>query len=120
MAKFGIGVGEEFPVDEAAPARPDDDEERKRGRQWRLHHWLHLLTRVALIALIVSAIVWLFRPRGFYPGPYAPYAVHLYPYHFLFPIFPVLLIVLLIAFARRHHGCYGGRRHWHDEHREEV
>jgi hypothetical protein len=125
MAKFGIGVGEEFPVDEPAnPPPADDDEERRRRRHWRLHHWLHLLTRVALIALIISAIVWMFRPRGFYPGPYAPYAFHPYPHHFFFPFFPILLVVLLIAFARRRHGCYGMRRHWHHEnrgdHREEV
>src|ERR1700704_2397222 len=68
MAKFGIGVGEEFPVDEPPnPPPPDNDEERGRRRHWRLHHWLHLLTRVAVLALIVSAIVWLFRAPHFYP-----------------------------------------------------
>jgi hypothetical protein len=116
MAKFGIGVGEEFPVDEPPnPPPPDDDEERRRRRHWRWHFVLHLLTRVALLALIISAIVWLFRAPHFYP--YAADAFHPYPYHFFFPIFPVLLIVLLIAFARRHRGCYGMRRHWHHEHR---
>ena len=124
MAKFGIGVGEEFPVDEPPNPPPlDGDEEHKRRRHWRLHHWLHLLTRVAVLALIVSAIVWLFRAPHFYP--YAADAVRPYPHHFFFPFFPILLIVLLIAFARRRHGCYGMRRHWHHhehrgDHREEV
>src|SRR5258706_3921137 len=107
MAKFGIGVGEEFPVDEAAPPNPpppDDDEARRRRRHWRLHWVLHLLTRVALIALIVSGIVWLFRVPHFYP--YAADAVHPYPHHFFFPFFPVLLILALIVFARRRHRCY--------------
>ena len=120
MTKIGIGVGEEFPVDNATPSNPpppDDEEERKRRRRhWRWHLFLHLLTRVALIALIVSAIVWMFRPQGFYPGPYAADALHPYPHHFFFPFFPVLLIVLLIVFAlRRHH--HGMHRHWHHEHR---
>lgn len=123
MAKFGIGVGEEFPVDEPAnPPPPNDDEERRRRHHWRLHHWLHLLTRVTVLALIVSAIVWMFRAPHFYP--YAGDAVRPYPHHFFFPFFPILLIVLLIAFARRSHGCYGMRRHWHHhdrgDHREEV
>src|SRR5882762_5515378 len=121
MAKFGIGVGEEFPVDEAAPPNPpppDDDERHRRRRHGRWHSVLHLLTRVAVLALIVSAIVWMFRPHGFYAGPYAPYAFHPYPHHFFFPFFPVLLIVALIVFARRRHGCYGMRHHWHHhEHR---
>src|SRR5258706_2891751 len=129
MAKFGIGVGEEFPVDEAAPPNPpppDNDEERKRRRRhWRLHWVLHLLTRVALIALIVSGIVWLFRPHYFYPGPYAPYAFHPYPHHFFFPFFPCLLVLLLFAVLRRRHGCYGMPHHLHHhehrgDHREEV
>jgi uncharacterized membrane protein len=83
---------------------------------------LHILTRVALIALIISAIVWMFRPHGFYPGPYASYAFHPYPHHFFFP---VLLLVLLIVFVRHHHhGRHGMHRHWHHhhrgDHREEV
>ena len=125
MAKFGIGVGEEFPVDEPAnPPPPDNDEDRKRRRHWRLHHWLHLLTRVAVLALIVSAIVWMFRAPHFYP--YAADAVRPYPHHFFFPFFPILLVLLLFAFVRRRHGCYGMRHHWHrhehrgDNTREEV
>ena len=125
MAKFGIGVGEEFPVDgPPKPPPPDNDEERGRRRHWRLHHWLHLLTRVAVLALIVSAIVWLFRAPHFYP--YAADAVRPYPHHFFFPFFPILLILLLFAVVRRrHHGHHGMRHHWHHhehrgDHREEV
>lgn len=117
MAKFGIGVGEEFPVDDAKtpPTPPPDpgDDRRERRHHWRRHRFLHVLTRVALFALIVSAIAWLFRPHYFY-GPYAPYAFHPYPHHVFFPFFPVLLIGLLVAFAWRRGGCYGMRRHWHD------
>jgi cytochrome b subunit of formate dehydrogenase len=119
MTKIGIGVGEEFPVDEAAPPVPpeNDDERRERRRRWRRHRILHLVTRVALIALIVSGIAWLLRP-GFYTGPVGPYAFHPYTHHFFFPFFPILLIVLLFALVRRRHGCYGMHRHWHDhEHR---
>jgi hypothetical protein len=116
MAKFGIGVGEEFPVDEPAnPPPPDDDEEHRRRRHWRLHHWLHLLTRVAVLALIVSAIVWMFRAPHFYP--YAADAVRPYPHHFFFRSFRSLLIVPDRSRWRRHGCCYGMRRHWHHEHR---
>jgi hypothetical protein len=116
MAKYGIGVGEEFPVDEPnnPPPPEDDDERRKMRRRWRRHHFLHLLTRIALIALVITGIAWLFRPHYFSPGPYAPYAFYPYPHHFFFPFFPVLLIGLLIAFAWRRGGCYGMRHHWHD------
>ena len=126
MAKFGIGVGEEFPVDDASPRNPqpprkDDSEERRRRRRW---HVVHLLTRFVFLALIVSLIVWLFVPHGHmhdYLGH--DYFGHdsFYPYHhhfFLFPWFPILLIVFLFAFARRRHGCYGPY-HWHrDWHRD--
>ena len=115
MAKYGIGVGEEFPVDEPKnPPPPEDDDERsKMRRRWRRHHFLHVLTRIALIALIITGIAWLFRPHYFSPGPYAPYAFYPYPHHFFFPFFPVLLIVLLL-FAWRRGGCHGMRHHGHD------
>ena len=79
--------------------------------------------RVAVIALIISAIVWLFRAPHFYP--YAADAVRPYPHHFFFPFFPILLVLLLFAVLRRRHGCYGMRHHWHHhehrgDHREEV
>ena len=119
MAKFGIGVGEEFPVDDAKTPNPPpsdpDDQGRKMRRHWRRHRVLHFVTRVALFALIVSGIAWLFRPHYFY-GPYAPYAFHPYAHHVFFPFVPVLLIAVFLAFAWRRHGCYGMRRHWHDEH----
>src|SRR5882672_2834158 len=122
MAKFGIGVGEEFPVDEPnnPPPPENDDERRKMRRHWRRHHLLHLLTRIALLALIVSAIAWLFRPHYFYAGgPYAPYAFYPYPHHFFFPVFPVLLIAFLLAFAWRRGACYGMHHHWHDHPRDD-
>ena len=120
MAKFGIGVGEEFPVDEARPPEPPPPNElERRRRHWRRFRFLHLLTRIAVLALIVSGIVWLFRPRAyFYPDPYLlPYGP--YPHHFFFPFFPLLLIGLLIAVAWHRRGCYGMHR-WHgpdDDHR---
>jgi len=119
MAKFGVGVGEDFPVNEPdpgtpTPPHPKDVERRRRHRRW--HHVFHVLLRVALILLVISAIAWLFRPAYFYPlpYPYAPYAPYLYPHHFFFPFFPILLITLLIAFAWRRGACYGmHHRHWH-------
>ena len=115
MAKFGIGVGEEFPVDEAAPSESAGDPDgsgRHCGRGRHLHghgRWhfaWHVLFRLALLALLIGAIMSFFggdydhgHLRGFYP----------YPHHFFFP---VLLVALLLAFAWRrgrwHH------RHWHD------
>ena len=58
MAKYGIGVGEEFPVDEPKnpPPPEDDDERRKMRRRWRRFYFLHVLTRIALIALVISGI----------------------------------------------------------------
>jgi hypothetical protein len=129
MAKYGIGVGEEFPVSDpppppSPPNPPDDDHHRHRG--W--HIALHVITKIALFALVVGALVWLFQPHGVhgYFGPYAYYPAH----HFFFPFFPILLLVLFLSFAFRRHrywghhhpygyGCDGGWRRWHDEmHRE--
>src|ERR1700704_1066724 len=124
MTKFGIGVGEDFPVDEPnnPPPPEDDDERRKMRRHWRRHHSLHVLTRIALIALVITGIPCLFRPAYFPAGPYAPYAFYPYPHHFYFPFSPILLIAVLLAFAWRRGGCYGMRWHWHehprDDHRE--
>jgi len=110
MTKFGIGVGEEFPDEDARPPDPPSPEDTAL-RHWRRFHFLHLLTRIALVALVVSALVWLFRPRGhFYPDPYLfPYGFYPYPHHFFFPFFPVLLVGLLIAFLLRRRSCYGPR-----------
>ena len=116
MAKFGVGVGEEFPVDEPAQP-PQQSRERYCGRHGHRLGWLHLslhvLFRVAIIVLVIAAAVSLFRPH-----PYGPDGFHPYPHHFLFPFFPVLLIVLVLAFVRRR-GFYRRRRHWHDEHRDD-
>ena len=117
MAKFGIGVGEEFPVEEAGPPGPPNPEDSEhRRRRWRRFYFLHLLMRIAFVALIVSALVWLFRPvRPFYPDPYLlPYGLNPYPHHFFFPFFPVLLVGLLIALLLRRRSCYGhGWQYWH-------
>ena len=121
MTKFGIGVGEDFPVDEPnnPPPPEDDDERRKMRRHWRRHHSLHVLTRIALIALVITGIAWLFRPHYFSAGPYAPYAFYPYPHHFYFPFFPVLLIAVLLAFAWRRGHCHGMRHHWHEHPRDD-
>ena len=115
MAKFSVGVGEEFPVDEPPSQKPNPESEAawaERRRYWRRHHILSVATRIAVIALIVALIVWLFIPHPYYAGAYAPGG---YPYHrhFFFPFFPLLLI-FLFAFAWRRGGCYR-RGHWHDE-----
>jgi uncharacterized membrane protein len=85
-------------------------------RRW--HFFFHVLGRVAVIALVVFGIAWLFQPHGYhyFHGPYVFYPAH---HFFFFPFFPVLLIVLLLLFARgRGRGCYDMRR-WRDEwHRE--
>ena len=115
MAKFGIGVGEEFPVEEPQ-RKPEESEEAlaERRRYWRRHQMLHLATRIAVIALILAAIVWMFVPHPYAAGPYAPYGYG-YHRHFFFPFFPLLLF-FVIAMAWRRGGCWRGR-HWHHGHR---
>jgi hypothetical protein len=126
MAKIGVGVGEEFPVDDAQPPKSPPPGEPPPREPWHhrggWHFALHVLARVALIALLIGGIAWLFSGHGFHGYAYGPYAFHpMYHRGFFFPFFPVLLIVLLVGFAfRRHHyygpGCYGyGMRRWHDE-----
>ena len=116
MTKFGIGVGEEFPVEEPPPGRPDPEREAAlaaRDRYRRQHHYLHVATRIAVIALLVAFIVWMFVPHPYItaPGAVGGYGFHR---HFFFPFFPLLLI-LLFAFAwRRRAGCHYRYRHWHD------
>jgi hypothetical protein len=117
MAKFGIGVGEEFPAGEPSPEPPPPDRPHRRGG-W--HIALHIALRLAVIALVIGAAVWLFQGFGSpYPGQYR--------YGF-FPLFSLLAIVLLIFALRRGHYCgHGWRmryrldemRYWHDQmHRE--
>ena len=122
MSKYGIGVGEEFPVDEPAnPSPPEsDDDRRKRRSRRRGYSFLHVITRIVLITLVISAIACLFGPHYYYPDSFAPYRSYPYPYypyphHFYFPFFSVLLVVVLIAFAWRYGGCYVMPRHRHDE-----
>ena len=117
MAKFGVGVGEEFPVDE--PAKSETPNSKGSGRcGWRGHHrnhrfgWLHfglhVVFRLAIIGLVIAAAVSLFEPHHFADSP------HGYPYHHHMLFFPFLLIGLLLLFAfRRHHHHW--HRHWHDE-----
>jgi hypothetical protein len=114
MAKLGVGVGEEFPVDEAAPREPASETtgaERHCGRGWHRHrhggwHFAgHVLFRLAILALLIGWVLSFFDPHdrdhlhGFYP----------YPHHFFFP---VLGIALFLAFAWRHRSWH--HRHWHD------
>ena len=114
MSKIGIGVGEDFPVQDATPGDPDgNDAERHHCRR---RYVLHVLTRIVLIGLIIAAIFWMFSPHYFHGGPYAslaPYRYHPYPHHFFFPFFPLLLIALF-AFAWRRRGCYRHHHHRHD------
>jgi hypothetical protein len=115
MTKIGVGVGEEFPVDEPPPSQPDPEREadrEARRRHWRQHHYLYIATRIAVIALIVAFIVWMFVPHA---AVVSANAAGGYPYqrHFFFPFFPLLLI-FLFAFAWRRRGCSYGRHHWRD------
>lgn len=120
MAKFGIGVGEEFPAGEPTPDLLSPDHPHRHGG-WRVA--LHIAFRLAVIALVIGAAVALFHGFG---GPYpGPYGYHRYGF---FPFFPLLVIVLLILALRRGHYCghgwrmryrYDEMRHWHDRmHRE--
>jgi hypothetical protein len=117
MAKFGIGVGEEFPVDEPPARNPSENDAdwAERRRYWRQHYYLHLATRLAVIALIVAFIVWMFIPHATYTVPAGTPAYYGFHRHFFFP-FPLLLILLFVLAMR----AMGRRRwhhhhHWHDE-----
>ena len=83
-------------------------------RHWRWHRWLHIATRVAFLALIVTAIVWMFTGPHYAVTGAAAGSVRPFPHHFFFPFFPILLL-LLFAFAWRR-GCGGWRRGWHHHH----
>ena len=121
MSKFGIGVGEEFPVDDAPPPKTPPEGENWRPRHSGWHFFFHVVAKLALVALVIGGLFWLFHAPG-YGYFHGPYAFTPYPHHFFFfPFFPILFLVLLIGFAfRRHHhygyGCRGdGFRRWHDE-----
>src|SRR5579872_2075089 len=113
MAKFGIGVGEEFPAGEPSPDSHSPDRLHLHSR-WHLA--LHMALRLAVIALVIGAAVWLFHGFG---GPYAG------PHRFgFFPFIPLFLIALLIFALRRRHYCghgwrmgirYDEMRYWHDQ-----
>ncbi len=109
MSKVGIGVGEEFPLGDPPP---DTSEPERPHRHAGWHLALNIALRLALLALIIAGIVWMFTGFGVHPG-YAPYGYHR---HFFFPFFPLLLVLLLIfAFRRRHYYGYCHFRRWHDE-----
>ena len=117
MSKIGVGVGEEFPVEDPPPPSPPPSEEvrQRMERHWRWHRWLHIATRIAFPALIVAAIVWMFTGPHYVPTGAAA-DIRPYPYHFFFfPFFPILFFVLLFALFRRR-GCYGGWGYWHHHH----
>ena len=113
MSKVGIGVGEEFPLGDPPPD-PPEPERRYRHGGW--HVALHIGLRIALIALVIAVIAWMFTGFGAYAG-HGPYAY--YPgwhRHFFFPFFPLFLVLLLIfAFRRRHYYGYCHFRRWRDE-----
>ena len=115
MSKIGVGVGEEFPVQDPPPPLPppSDDERRRMERHWRWRRWLHVATRVAFLVLVLAAIVWMFTGSHYAVPGTAAGAVRPYAHHFLFPFFPIFLL-LLFAFAWRR-GC-GWRRGWHRHH----
>lgn len=115
MAKFGIGVGEEFPVDEPPARNPSesDADYAERRHYWRRHYYLHLATRLAVIALIIAFIVWMFVPHPTYTVPAGAPAYYGYHHHFFpFPLLMILLFALAwraLAHRRGHH-----HHHWHD------
>ena len=112
MAKFGIGVGEEFPINEPPGRGPSESEAdyAERRRHWRRHYWLHVATtRIAVIALIVAFIVWMFIPQPMPVLPDGARGYYGYRHHF-FP-FP-LLMILLFALAWR----ALAHRRWHHHH----
>jgi len=115
MAKFGIGVCEEFPVDEPPRRSPSetDADYAERRRYWRQHYWLHVATRIAVIALIVAFIVWMFIPHPVAPIPAGANGFHR---HFFFP-FPLLMILLFVLAWRAlgHRRWHHHHHHWHDQ-----
>jgi hypothetical protein len=134
MAKLGVGVGEEFPVDEAAPKEPAPESTgsdsggsdsggsgRCGGGHWhgrgpshwhshgRWHFAGHVLFRLAILALLIGGALSFFGRHFDGPHGFAPYPHH---HFFFFPFFWIALIVALVFWRghwRRRHW------HWHDE-----
>jgi len=73
---------QEFPVDEPKilPRPRTDDEERRKDASLAPPLFPSRARAVALIALVIAGIAWLFR-RIIFSGPYAPYAF--YPYRII-------------------------------------
>lgn len=111
MPKIDIAAGEEFPASEPPAIPPESGPPRHR---FRWHFALHLLTRLAFLALLIGALVWMFHGYGEPVSGYGPYAAR--PHHFFFPF--LLLLLLIFAFRRGRHCHYGywhRMRHWHDD-----
>ena len=121
MAKFGIGVGEDFPVDEPKPGetpQPDGARRSCAGRRhgWRGHHrfgFLPFLFRILFVVAVIGAVSFLFHPHFYpwYPAPYSYGGYYPYAPHFGF-FFPGLLIFVLVILAFRH-GHHHHHDHWH-------
>jgi hypothetical protein len=121
MTKIGVGVGEEFPVEE--PPKADASQTETAGPRgphacgWngtsRRHGWVHVtlsvLLKLAIIGFVAAAAVSLFTAHRFADGAYGYYP---YPHHFFFPFFPILFLVLILFAFRR--DPYWRHRHWHD------
>jgi hypothetical protein len=114
MAKLGVGVGEEFPVDEAAPKDPSQTNESEPhcGRGWGHHHgrWHfagHVLFRLAIVGLLIAGVMSFFVRHDIHDGFHG---FHPYPHHFFFPFLAIALLAVLVFRRGRHH------RHWHHGH----
>ena len=104
MSKFGVGVGEEFPVEDPEGLGPKpltEEEKALRLRFMKRHFWLGLVIRLAFVGMLAGSMVWLFRNNHFDQTAFA--AHH---HHGFFPFFPFLLLMMFLMFAYRRH-------HWH-------
>ena len=118
MAKLDVGVGEEFPVDEAKPREPateTNEPERGCGRGWHGHHhgrWHfigHVLFRLAILGLLIGGVMSFFRWHDMHDSLHAVYP---YPHHFFAPLFWIVLLIALVFWRGHWH-----HRHWHDHSR---
>jgi hypothetical protein len=115
MTKLGVGVGEEFPVDDAkmreAPSQ-EDGAQTYCGRGWHGHHhgrwhfgW-HVLFRLAILGLLIGGVMSFFGWHDLHDPIHAAYP---YPHHFFAPVFWIVLLVALVFWRGAWH-----RHHWHD------
>jgi len=123
MAKLGVGVGEEFPVDEAAPKEPTQETNESQSRCGGGGHWHgpghwhghgrwhfagHVLFRLAILGLLIGGALSFF---GRHYDHDSFHAIYPYPHHFFFPFFWIALLVALVFWRSRWH-----HRHWHHGH----